>query len=285
MSKVIMHVIGIDPAPGKESTICSPNGSTNDVFENVPATEIAGKIKTMTNGHGPFLICWDAPLTGPKLNGKRTFRPEKNYSQRGIEAFFNTAYKPGHDATRWGTNNVKGINVQPYCGCPHWTISRAAFGYPILGDFCTPQSRLKWQLQTQEAYSPSSAGKDIVEVHPALALWLMQPEDQRHRQDYTYKGNRTTAAERADARGRLFAGMKHFVRNDTEAKAMIDNISVEELNDDKLDSLTAWALGTLWTKNSGDVRLMGDEVNGTFLLPTSRSDFAAMQSCFEQFSN
>lgn len=79
--------------------------------------------------------------------------------------------------------------------------------------------------------------------------------------------------------------MKHFVRNDTEAKAMIDNISVEELNDDKLDSLTAWALGTLWTKNSGDVRLMGDEVNGTFLLPTSRSDFAAMQSCFEQFSN
>lgn len=285
MSKVTMRVIGIDPAPGKESTICSPNGSGKDLFKNVPATELAGKIETMTEGHGQFLICWDAPLTGPKLSGKRSFRPEKNYSQRSIEAFFNTAYKPGHDATRWGTNNVKGINVLPYCGCPHWTISRAVVGYPILGEYCTPRDKLLWKLRNQPDYSPSSTGKDVVEVHPALALWLMQPEDQRHRQDYTYKGSRTSAAERHDAKGRLFAGLKHFVRNDTEARAVIDNISVEELDDDKLDALTAWVLGTLWAKNTGDVRLLGDEVDGTFLLPASQSDFAAMESCFERFRN
>ena len=217
----------------------------------------------MTDDHGPFLICWDAPLTGPKLNGGRSFRPEKNYSQRRIEAFFKTAYKPGHDKKLWGTNHVKGINVQPYCGCPHWIISRAVFGYPILGNFCTAQSDPKGKLQTQEAYSPSSGGKDIVEVHPALALWLMQPESERHQQDYTYKGKGATAAERANAIERLFGGLKRFVRNDAEARSVVKNVSVDDLSDDKLDALTAWVLGTLWSKNSGDVRLLGDEVDGT----------------------
>lgn len=259
-----MRVLGIDPAPSKSSTICDPGGSSNDLFDSLQPTELADAVETLNSEQGPVLICWDAPLTGPPLNGERSSEAGNAYSQRPIDAFFGKS-ESTHD---WGTYGVSGISVQPYSGCPHWTITRALFGYPRLGRYCKPPSELPWKLQTNPVYSPSSSGKDIVEVHPALALWLMLPRDKRHseKENFKYKGN-SNEDTKNEAKQTLFDGLAAFTEG-TEAHDVVKSQQAEALNDDELDALTAWVLGTLWTEMSERVRLLGNQTYGTFLLPT-----------------
>ena len=260
-----MRIIGIDPAPSKRTTICDPSAHEN-TFRDVKPTDLADVISEFTASDERTLICWDAPLTGPSLGANGTSGPGSEFSQRPIESFFGKSHtsKAGHS---FGTQQVKGISVLPYSGCPHWAITQAMFGYPKTSLNGHAAQELPWELQTQAMLSLNGRPKKIVEVHPALALWLMQPEDKRHKLDFTYKGRNSTVKARAEAKECLFHGLRRFVREDADTHTVVDQFEAHELSDDNLDGLTGWVLGTLWSNNTGMVRLLGDAANGTFLLP------------------
>ena len=228
-------------------------------FRSLEPEELDSKItewEKKTPAGDSLLICWDAPLTGPPLNSDGNL-PGNPYSQRPIDSFFAKS-KSTHF---WGTHKVTGISVQNYSGCQHWAITQALLGYPQVSNDC--KRELHWELQTGETYSRSSGGRDIAEVHPALALWLMLPEGQRHSdKGFRYKG--TNARE--EAKQELFNGLKSFVA-ETEAEDVVKSQQAGNLNDDELDALTAWVLGRLWTTEADKVRLLGNETYGTFLLP------------------
>jgi len=61
--------------------------------------------------------------------------------------------------------------------------------------------------------------------------------------------------------------LKDFAESDAETLSVLNRVESQELTDDRLDALTGWVLGKLWSKNAGKVRLLGDAANGTFLLP------------------
>ena len=267
-----MRVIGIDPAPKKKTTICDPDGEDENIFREVAATKLADEVNKLAPGGKSCLICWDAPLVGPPLaeSSQKTDHP---YNRRPIEAFF----AKGRSTHPFGTHGVTGISVQSYTGCPHWALTQAVLGYPRTGEYSQPASELPFELQTDPEFSANGRPRKVVEVHPALALWLiyewLMPEKEKHFRKknnealFKYKGNGSTHA----AEERLFSGLKHFVKEDAAALKVVDQIEnnnlADDFTDDRLDALTAWCLGKLWVNKPGKVRLLGNDVKGTFLLP------------------
>lgn len=72
-----MRVVAIDPAPAKESTTYS----AEDGFESVPSSEMRQVLASLET---PVLLCWDAPLTGPRLV-EEAGSGDGDFSQRRLE--------------------------------------------------------------------------------------------------------------------------------------------------------------------------------------------------------
>lgn len=116
-----MRVVSVDPAPSKNSTLYS----AEDGFQPVPAGDVRSRLKSFAP---PVLLCWDAPLTGPR-SPEEAGGQDGDFTTRRFEKFLMRGTK------KKGFGTPKGITVAPYCGCPHWTISRAALGLPRVGPF------------------------------------------------------------------------------------------------------------------------------------------------------
>jgi predicted RNase H-like nuclease len=99
-----------------------------------------------------------------------------------------------------------------------------------------------------------------VEVHPALALWLWC------RQGKAIKPQQWPYKKKAFIRNgkRLW----DFLRERLKA-AKLDSIpnDLHPENDGQLDAFIAWALGTLWLQNPGEVFLLGTCGLGCMLVP------------------
>ena len=248
-----MIVLGIDPAPSKGLTVF------DGVDQHVPLGEARAFLGDV-EARSDVLICWDAPLTGPPssvLDGG--IAGNSSYTQRPIESFFSRA------ATRYKT--PKGISVRGYAGCPHWAVSRSLVGLPRTGSYDTAFEHLPFRLI---ASNPSpGAGKWIVEVHPAVALWLWCRDRVPLTQDWEYKKS-------ADLVVWFW---------DLLLEAQLNRLDVlKELepprNDDELDARIAFALGVLWADGEdGGITLLGDLDAGTFLLPS----VPGLTSAFREF--
>ncbi len=161
------RVLGIDPASSKRSTVF--NGYT---FDSVEPEGLHGQIAQASD----TLICWDAPLTGPARDDK--LRYDGELYTRIIEKYF------GGGVLRWQEGRIqrweskvpkKGIAVRGYGGLSHWAISRRVLGLPRVGPWDTAESLLPARLLTDAFETPPAPDADrpsVVEVHPALALWL-----------------------------------------------------------------------------------------------------------------
>jgi hypothetical protein len=149
-----VNVLGVDRAP-------SFGGHVFDGCHR-PAriTQLAVELRELRNTRAS-LPCWDAPLTGPP-DPTEPSDQEGVFTKRLIEKFF--------DRQQWGFKVPKGISVQGYAGCQHWTISLHLLGLPRVGPWDTEWSALPFTLLTDGP--PASLGHYVVEVHPALALWL-----------------------------------------------------------------------------------------------------------------
>lgn len=236
-----MKIIGIDPAPTKGL----------DVFDGrdhrLPLAEAHAFIGGLAQSDNA-LICWDAPLTGPADRIVRGGAPSGSaFSQRPIEQFFSR--------NRYGFKVPSGISVLGYSGCSHWAISRSFLGYPRVGPYDAPEDALPFRLMASNP-APRS-GRGVVEVHPAVAIWLWCRGVRGAAAEWKYKGQAGLVAEI----------WKYLIAVPAFANIFTGNASVAPSSDDQLDARVAYALGRLWLEAPDEVLLLGDINAGTFLLP------------------
>jgi uncharacterized protein DUF429 len=202
------------------------------------------------------LLSWDSPLTGPSDPDGRTLI-DGDLTQRPIEQFF----------SQKGPYKVpEGISVRPYSGCPHWTISQRVLGLPRIGPYSCSSNQLPFQPLCEQSdleYAVDGHGRFVVEVHPAVALWLWCRET--HTEGWVYKGKKCSA--NVEALWNVVGQCVPCARDLPKPK-----------NDDQLDALVAWLLAERWVARDGVV-LLGNAKVGSFLLP----HIPAMEEAFSTF--
>jgi len=255
-----IKVIGVDPAPSKDSTVFD-----GEKFRPLSARALLEYINGLD---GNVLICWDAPLTSPEPSDK-----QKLYT-RPIELFFQKKI-----------DLPKGISVLGYAGCPHWTITQYVLGYPEVGSMKHTNEQEQYKLiKTSDVIRKDSiCGRNVMEVHPALSMYLMLKETVIT--DWKYKGT-VTANNR---KNRIATYLEKLAEkyetliNKGWAEKEIGN------DDDRLDAYIAWLLGKLWLTqlsedSVGAVKLIGGD-DGYFLLPDVEIGGARLSDKYAKFKN
>lgn len=259
-----MKVIGVDPAPGKESHVFDGESG----MQKMEARQLCDFLDRERE-RGEVLVCWDAPLTGPWDPDDGDMFLPWDHTKRPIERFFTNKSLAGK------LRVPKGISVLPYGGCPHWTITRRLLGLPRVGPY--DMADLPLELATDEGHDLVAGGRFVVEVHPAVAIWLWCQKRMRNRRRWAYKKD--------------FKLVTHLWRAIT--RALGEDGCVEESlfdrkapqDDDELDVLVAWLLGSLWARGAVNgkgarmVRLLGDQHTGSMLLP----DVDGLADSFEAY--
>ena len=272
------RVVGIDPGP-KKGLHCFDGTGETPKPEQIPLSESRTYLQSLEKD-ASALVCWDAPLTGPPpLSTAFDGQGPKgsDLSQRPIEAFFSR--------NKNGLKVPKGISVMPYSGCPHWTISRALLGLPRMGPYDQADG-LPFQLCTTN--DPPSSGPLIVEVHPAVALWLWTKEEYESQNDisWQYKKEPETLAKLAKCliaklpEGSLREMLQAIIYNNLESTDENGKV-IGGCTDDDLDCFIAYALGTIWLQDNSKVILLGDSDTGSFLVPNV-DDIAKKWKVFRQ---
>lgn len=251
MEETKLKIVGIDPAPVKGLQVF------DGADHQVPLPRARSFLQGLAKQEN-LLVCWDAPLTGPPegvLLGREA--TGSAFSQRPIESFFSRA------AT--GFKTPPGISVRGYSGCPHWAVSRSLLGLPRTGPFDAVD--IPFRLAADQARRPES-GKHVVEVHPAVALWLWCRSLRAPTGSWDYKKSPEVLQE-----------LWGLLMEIPEISDVLSSIQHRPpVSDDELDARVAYALGCLWLDNSASVILLGDSGRGTFLLPNSQSLVAAFAS-------
>jgi len=240
-----MKIIGVDVSPSKPSYLYSSDG-----LQKKNAKQLSKFLVELSTSNDDVLICWDSPLTGSLAPDEDEFRVG-DHTQRGIEAFFNRQ--------KWGFKVPKGISVRGYAGCPHWAISRRLVGLPRVGRWDVGWSDLPFEL-VSEGCCPSRLGRYIVEVHPAVALWLWC-NTPAWEGNWEYKKNKAVLEQ-------AWADLKKRLQNTSlPSGASFSDLDFKPRSDDELDCFIAWLLGVLWCQESGEVILLGNRAMGSMLLP------------------
>ena len=259
------RVVGVDPAPKKSSTICFYDGESLG-FAALKAHKLLKLMKDLKSKED-VLITWDAPLTGPPIleHGDEE-HAECYFYFRWIEHFLRTngTYKP-----------PTGISTLGYAGCPHWAITKAATGLPILGPYCASSDDLPFHHVVSEKDKLCDKKANIIEVHPATAIYLGIYSSKEHNEinDWRYKQYRGIQKE-------LFNKLMSTFFEDLQIKPCVDQIK----SDDHLDAFVAWALGHLYvtqSENQPVVRIMGNWKTGSMLLPWDKDLFSGFDAFFE----
>jgi hypothetical protein len=242
------RVVGIDPGPAK-GLHCFEASGWNHVGLDGSRSYLHDLAQEKS-----VLVCWDAPLTGPSREGllPGSKPKKKDFTQRPIDAFFGQ--------NEWNFKAPKGISVLPYSGCSHWTISRSLLGLPKVGPY---DQAMDLPFQLCHGNSIPGPGVHIVEVHPALALWLWCKNDQSI-ENWQYKKD-------IELCRRLLKYLSDRVQDDSTCHAFsLAEAAIKDPGkgfDDIFDSCIAYVLGDLWIRNSGDVILLGNLDTGAMLLP------------------
>lgn len=250
-----MKVIGIDPAPSKKTVIYD-----GEQFIEISAIEL--KKEYLDKVKADTLICWDAPLTGGMSENFED--GDSPFYQRRIEQLINKIMP-----------KVEGISTLPYAGCSHWAITQHCFGFPLINDEFKPMKQTPFKLIfNQDEQDKPFEGKYIVEVHPALALWLWLKDKV---EDWNYKGgtgkNKKTSAEKKEI-------IKKIITELNEKLSF--NVPLEIEKDDYLDAYIAWKLGDLWINEKKKVILVGNKNTGAMLLPNV-DDAITLQENLEKY--
>jgi predicted RNase H-like nuclease len=262
--------IGIDPAPSDKghAVVCIEEKHHTIKFEEkIHHSELRKKINEWES-KSEILIGWDAPLTGPQdPDDDNAGQYTGDFTQREIESYWRSREKGGP--------LPKGISVQGYANCQHWTITRNLLGLPRVGKF--DKKELPFKLLSSEKEKPENwSGKHVVEVHPALAIWLWVRDKAPKDFDYRYKGGKTKKENREKLVELLFEvwdgmpAVKQLLLWQSPSEA--DAKEKCKKCPDVFDALVAAVLAYLWMKDNSSVELSGDSKQGAFLLPRSKDD-------------
>jgi hypothetical protein len=235
-------VVGVDPAPTKGFAVFDGH-DRNVAIEDIP-TFVSSILVA-----GDTLMTWDAPLTGPPSAAIRGESATGSaFSQRPIESFF------GRSET--GFKTPAGISVRGYSGCPHWAVSRYTLGLPRVGPYDDLPDDLPFRLISGDGERPSR-GCHVVEVHPAVAIWLWCRESRGVDAVWLYKKEPDLLREAWD----LLNGIEPVQR------VLGGALGRPPSSDDELDARVAYALGRLWLDDPDSVTLLGGVDCGAFLIP------------------
>lgn len=238
-----MRVVGIDPAPKSGGHVFDGN------YRSLSSLELNQYLQSLRAAPST-LICWDAPLTGPP-DPEQPTGVASEFTKRPIEMFFTR--------DQWGFKVPTGISVLGYSGCAHWAISRHFLGLPRVGCWDRDWSELPFQLLTDQA--PRSPGNYVVEVHPALALWLWCGfGEDAWNGSWEYK-------KEADIRQKLWILLCRRIETISPRLHQQLTQAGKPVHDDDMDARIAWLLGSLWIEENDSVMVVGDRRMGAFLLP------------------
>ena len=226
-------------------------------FQPVPSWEMR---RILDDLKPPVLLCWDAPLTGPR-SVEEAGSGDRDFSQRRLESFFRRK--------ETGFKTPKGISVLPYAGCPHWTISRSVLGLPRVGPWDADFDRLPFHLLPGNPREASGVVVSqlthscAVEIHPAVAAWLWCKDAAQLRgKGWEYKGSgedETLIDQMWEViLGRCDDGLQSTLRKPEIA--------------DEFDAAVGYILGVKWLRGDEDVVLLGDRETGAMLLPHVRDN-------------
>lgn len=241
----MITVFGIDPAPAKGLSVFSIETG----FQQVALSESVEFMDSLS-ARKNLLVCWDSPLTGPSHgyeSGERLVSGD--LTQRSIEQFFSRGLH--------GFKTPRGISVRGYAGCPHWTVSQYLLGLPVISSRFQEEKNLPFELITSDA-QPVGERPAIIEVHPAVALWLWL-RDVHEIKNWMYKKDPAIREQ----------VWKSLCEIDAFSSCFGVTGPPETENDDQLDALIAFVLGTLWIRKDSEVVLLGNGQSGCLLLPRS----------------
>ncbi len=257
--------VGIDPAPstskeaGVVQVIVTGETLSELKFCTLSHLKLREQLSSWKKEHKNVLISWDAPLTGPQFpDSLDAEEQEGDFTERPIEKELKKELPKG----------IKGISVQGYAGCQHWTVTRNLFGLPRVGPFDRQLTESDYRLLFAR---PSTwSGHWIVETHPAFAIWRWlkekdgsfpsQPVGVNEAYRWCYKTSITgkhNSAEQKKVREAFLKGLCELWTQ-FELDLFVDEISggkeqqfIE--NADLLDALVVAALAALWVMKPDDI--------------------------------
>lgn len=227
-----MHVIGIDPAPTKETAVFDGQS-----FTFWSAHEVAEGVASLAAAHDDLLLAWDAPLGLDPGPSHFYSRQVDKVAKRVIAGW-----------VAEGRVEAKAIGVAHAAGCPHNLLTQAALGLPVGGP------KAPWRLCGVGDPAPR-AGRWLVEVHPAVALgaWWPGPGPMPR-----YKaGGKSSASRVREAR----RGVVSWLQREHAFPAG----EPASFTDDHIDAWLAWRLASLLLE--GGAAAWGPEGGGYYLMP------------------
>ena len=240
-----MEVVAVDVAPSKASTVFD-----GCEFMQLNARNLRDYLTRIQQRGRKALVCWDAPLTGPG-NPDDSGAPG-DFTQRRIESFF----RDGKN----GLRSPKGISVQGYAGCQHWTITRSLLGLPRTGPYDVGYDELPFDL-LPNACSPGDARPRVVEIHPGVAAWLWCRCERGVDASWAYKEEPSVLGEMWEIISCVAGGL--WTGPTPE-------------NDDQFDAAVGYILGCAFeagvSPTIGSVLTLGDRRTGSFLLPDTHNN-------------
>lgn len=240
-----MKVFGVDMGSAKGAVIYGDEGFLNG-GKAMDGPALSDWVQSVGAG-GDVLVLWDAPLTGPPDPSQVSTTKQSAYTQRPVESFFRRA--AGMKPTTGG-----GVSIGGYANLSHWTLTRAVLGLPRVGPYCSAEGL---PLRHLAEGGPPTDGRWVAEVHPAIALWIWFGALD------SYKG----------AGGKVESARLLSRLVDAVPASLRPSVNEETATDDHLDAYVAWLLGRLWgssaTSLGGEVRLLGNATDGSFLLPVT----------------
>lgn len=258
--------LGVDPAPSaRRSAVAEFHVKDGKITPpDRPETLDHSKLRERINARNNdcMLLAWDAPLTGPYdlLNPGMNDHPF-DFTTRPIERAFSSKK----------TKPPKGISVQGYAGCQHWTVTRSLLGLPRVGPFDAEGTPPLPFMLIDKFPAKDCPPRMVVEVHPALAIWLWVAEDLGAQDirnpgiDLRYKKSRKVRAEVIE---RLVSRW-HAIGLASVAEVAANSDYLVE-SDDALDAYVSGVLAALLASRNPEASIFGNKKLGMFLLPANK---------------
>jgi len=134
-----------------------------------------------------------------------------------------------------------------------------------VGPFDSPD--IPFELVASNENGLRERGSYVAEVHPALAIWLWCRKRMGKRIHWAYKKDHKLAKH-------LWRTILKILASEEVDQEILSSLGdIMPANDDELDVLVSWLLGTLWTRKAVSnskqlVQLLGDRNVGCMLLPS-----------------
>lgn len=281
MTENTRKVIGIDPASGKGSYVFAPDVpdpspskahgtgidrvmTPSELREVLPASRDQKGIASKPFGVDSCLVCWDAPLTGLQdpdalvVEATSENDDTESLTTRPIERKGEKAPKEYRKVAHAAAQ--PGVSLLGFSGLSHWVISRNVLGLPRVGRFDAEYDELPlYPVFTKDELTHHEWA--VTEVHPTLAAWMWLSGSSNWQ---PYKGAGVSAEQTRTVTKKLWVELlaMHPVKG--------VGANFENWSDDAFDARVAWLLGHLWLHRNS-VQIIGNERDGSFLIPTSDS--------------